>query len=80
MISSIYNHHLMKIPVNEGTTDRIIRLIASILMALASYMWLTGTWQIVLYVFSGMIFVTSVIGYCGLYQILGINTCRLDKK
>ena len=59
---------------NEGSIDRIIRALASVAFAvggLATQGWL----QMLLFVFAGILAVTSLTGFCGLYTLLGISTC-----
>lgn len=56
---------------NEGMIDRGIRIVLGLaLIALA----VTGRWSPWGYV--GIIpLVTGLVGFCGLYQLLGIKTC-----
>lgn len=66
---------------NVGTVDKVIRiLIAIIIVALFYFKVITGTLGIVLLVFAGIFVITSFISFCGLYTILGINTCPAKKK
>jgi len=61
---------------NMGNTDRIIRVIlAAVLLMLiyveiltGPFMWIMGTVSII---FLG----TSIVGFCPLYKLVGINTC-----
>ncbi len=59
---------------NVGTTDRIIRLILGIVIML---------WGIIFDSWWGLlgvpIFLTGIIGWCGLYIPLGISTCKTKK-
>ena len=61
---------------NMGTADRIIRITAAIVIAV---LYFTGTvigaLGIVLLVLSGILVLTSLIGLCPLYSLLGMNTC-----
>jgi putative effector of murein hydrolase LrgA (UPF0299 family) len=55
---------------NLGNTDRLIRIVIGI--ALIGYAYMTG--NTIAYI--GIIpIVTSLIGWCALYSLLGINTC-----
>ena len=67
----------MKIPKNEGNLDRIIRVIAGIVLLLLAFYVLNGIWQTIVYVAAVAMFVTAATGFCGLYKLLKINT---DKK
>jgi uncharacterized membrane protein len=59
---------------NEGNADRIVRAIVAIVLAYISYAYLSGTWQIVLYIIAVILLITALTGFCGLYKLLGINT------
>lgn len=64
---------------NEGPLDRIIRAIAAIILAGSGYLFVSILWlKIVLFVVSGILVFTAITGFCGLYPILGINTCKVD--
>jgi hypothetical protein len=65
---------------NESTTDRIIRVIIGIVAFTAGRFTFTGTISVVFYVIGGIALVTGIIGFCGLYAILGISTKKFDKK
>ena len=66
---------------NMGTADRIIRiLIAALLAYLYFSKKVTGTWGIVLLVVAVVFVLTSLIGICPLYSILGINSCKRKKQ
>lgn len=61
---------------NVGTTDKWIRvIIALIIVALYFGNVITGTLAIVLLVVAGIFILTGFVGFCGLYTLLGINTC-----
>jgi uncharacterized membrane protein HdeD (DUF308 family) len=65
--------------INEGTTDRIIRVIIGSVALVAGFFWLSGTAQIVAYVVGAAALLTGVIGFCGLYALLGVSTCPTKK-
>ncbi len=60
---------------NEGMVDRILRLIVGAALLIAGVMnYLPHS---VLFVVLGIaLIVTGVTGFCLLYRILGIKTCR----
>ncbi|RDB06693.1 YgaP family membrane protein [Runella aurantiaca] len=61
---------------NMGGTDRIIRLIvAAIAVALYFTGTLTGTLGIIALVVAAVFALTSVVSFCPLYTIFGLNTC-----
>jgi len=61
---------------NMGSPDRIIRVILAIVfVVLYSTGTVTGTLGIVLLVLAGIFILTSLVGMCPLYAIVGMNTC-----
>ncbi|MEJ8801856.1 YgaP family membrane protein [Pontibacter sp. H249] len=64
-----------------GIADRTIRLlVAAIIGVLAFAGVITGTWEIVLLVITGVFVLTSLVGFCPLYAIFGLNTCPRTTK
>lgn len=65
---------------NMGTTDRIIRTIIALI---AAYLYfggiVTGTLGIVLVVVAAVFLLTSLVSFCPLYSIVGLNTCSVRK-
>lgn len=60
---------------NMGSTDKIIRIaIAAVLVILYFTGVIKGTLGIVLLVVAAVFVLTSVINFCPLYPILGLNT------
>ena len=64
---------------NMGSTDRIIRLVLAAIMA---YLYfggvVTGTLGIVLAAVAGVFVLTSLVSFCPLYTLVGMNTCKKD--
>ncbi len=62
---------------NMGTLDKSIRVI---LAAVFAYLYfsgtVTGTLGYVLLAFGVIFLLTSLVGFCPLYPLLGINTCE----
>ena len=65
---------------NMGNADRIIRLIVAAVLA---YLYfggvVTGTLGIVLVVVAGVFVLTSLVSFCPLYSLVGLNTCPAKK-
>jgi len=60
---------------NMGTTDKIIRLALSALIAVLYFTnVISGTWAIILGVLAAIFLVTSLVGVCPLYMPFGIST------
>jgi hypothetical protein len=65
---------------NMGTTDKIIRLVlAAIFAGLYFTNTVTGPTGIVLLVLAAVFVLTSLISFCPLYPLVGINTCPAKK-
>ncbi|MBW7921395.1 MAG: DUF2892 domain-containing protein [Rubellimicrobium sp.] len=66
--------------INEGKADRIIRVV----IGAALLIWFfvdstTGFWHWIKLI--GILpLVTGAVGHCGLYSLLGINTCPTKPK
>ncbi len=60
-----------------GSLDKAIRVILAIVFAML-YITKTveGTVGLVLLVLGGVFLLTSIISFCPLYTIVGINTCK----
>lgn len=60
---------------NMGVIDRILRIIlALIVIILYLAGQITGTAAIVLGIIAAIFIITGIIGYCPIYQLLGIST------
>ena len=72
------NQNLMK--SNMGSADKAIRIVLAIVFAgLYITQLVEGTIGVVLLVLGGIFLLTSIISFCPLYTILGINTCEKKK-
>ncbi|MPR31848.1 YgaP family membrane protein [Salmonirosea aquatica] len=61
---------------NMGITDRIVRTVLAITaIALYATGTVSGTLGIVLIVLSAVFLLTSLMSFCPLYTMVGINTC-----
>ena len=66
---------------NMGTTDRVIRVIIAVIVAILYYTGtISGTLGIVLLVLAAIFVLTSLISFCPLYAPFGINTCPAKKR
>ena len=66
--------------VNEGKTDRIIRVILGVVLLLLGLSLSDGFEKTLFYVFGVLSLVTGITGFCGIYSLLGINTCPVKLK
>ncbi|MBK7305706.1 MAG: DUF2892 domain-containing protein [Chitinophagaceae bacterium] len=66
---------------NMGTADRILRIVLAAVIAFLYYnKTITGTLGIVLLVLAGVFVLTSLISFCPLYKLVGLNTCPAKQK
>lgn len=64
-----------------GPIDRIIRLaLAAIVAVLYFTNVITGTLGIALIVVAVVFALTSLISFCPLYPLVGMNTCKKEKS
>lgn len=58
---------------NEGNLDRILRVVAGIVLIGLTLSGTIGAWG-----WLGLVLVaTGAIGYCPIYPLLGMNTCPM---
>jgi len=66
--------------VNMGIADRAIRIVIALVVAVLYFTGITtGVLGITLLVIGGVFLLTSVVGFCPLYRIVGINTCGVKQ-
>lgn len=65
---------------NMGTTDRIFRIIIAAAIGFLYYnKTITGAFGIILLVLAGIFVLTSLVGFCPLYTLMGWSTCPVKK-
>lgn len=65
---------------NVGNTDKGARVIFAAVIAILYYMdIIEGTLAYVLMAVAIILLVTSLLNFCPLYKIFGINTCKIKK-
>lgn len=65
---------------NMGNIDRIVRVLIAVLIAVLFFTnTITGTMGYVFLVIGGIFLLTSLVGSCPLYSLVGVNTCSLKK-
>lgn len=63
--------------VNMGNTDRLLRIVIAIGIAVMYWQGLIeGTLAYVLMALSVIFVLTSLISFCPLYTLIGVNTCK----
>ncbi|MEQ9694945.1 DUF2892 domain-containing protein [Shimia sp. SDUM112013] len=62
-------------PRNEGTLDRALRIIAGLVLLSLVFVGPQTMWGLI-----GIVpLATGLLGYCPLYQVVGLNTCPMKK-
>lgn len=65
---------------NMGNMDRMIRIsVALVVVALYFTGTITGTLAYILLALSGIFVLTSMVSFCPIYSIVGLNTCPTKK-
>lgn len=65
---------------NMGSIDRVVRSILAIVFAALYFTGIvSGTLGLVLVAAAGIFALTSLVSFCPLYPIFGINTCSVKK-
>ena len=60
---------------NMGTIDKIIRIVLAVILAVLYFTGVvTGTLGIILLLFAAVFVLTSLISFCPLYPLIGLNT------
>jgi len=65
---------------NEGNVDRLIRITVGVMALALGYTYFSGFAQTVSYIIGIAGVATGSLGFCGLYNLLGINTCPVKKN
>lgn len=61
---------------NEGTVDRVLRVVAGLVLIGLAARGTIGPWGYI-----GVVpLLTGAIGMCPLYTMLGINTCSVTRR
>ncbi len=62
---------------NMAVIDRIVRTLVAVLVAIGYFTGvLSGTWAIVLGIVAVVFLLTSIVGFCPIYALLGISSKR----
>ncbi|MBN9385568.1 MAG: DUF2892 domain-containing protein [Chitinophagaceae bacterium] len=65
---------------NLGDSDRAIRIIATGLIVILYLLGVVaGIFGDILLVLAAVLLLTSLVGFCPLYRLFGINTCKYKK-
>ena len=63
---------------NESTADRVIRIVIAVIAAIVA--WKTaGVISIIAWVVAAIMALTAIVGFCPLYRIFGVSTCKVRR-
>jgi hypothetical protein len=66
---------------NESNTDRIARVVvAAVAVVLALVVGPGSVGGIILFVVAAIMLGTAAVGFCPLYKVFGVSTCKLPAK
>jgi len=66
---------------NMGSADRAIRVILAVVMAVLYFTGTVGgTLGLVLLILAVVFVLTSLISFCPLYTLFGMNSCKISPK
>ncbi|MDX1350103.1 MAG: DUF2892 domain-containing protein, partial [Putridiphycobacter sp.] len=62
---------------NMGSKDKLIRTLVAVVIAILYFTnIITGTLAIVLAILAIIFLLTSLVNFCPLYTLFGVNTCK----
>jgi outer membrane lipoprotein SlyB len=67
--------------VNEGTKDRVIRVVLGLVLGSLAYAHVggvAGVW--ILGIVGAVSFITGLTGFCVVYRLVGIRTCAVPVR
>ena len=59
---------------NEGTIDRVLRVILGIVLLYVGFFVMSGTWGTLVGLVGFIPLLTGALGWCPLYGVFGLNT------
>lgn len=62
---------------NESNQDRGIRAVVGIIAVLVGLLAVGGFLRALLVIVGLVLVITAAVGFCPLYRLLGINTCKV---
>ena len=61
--------------INESATDRVVRVIAGLVLLSAwVFGWMSGVWMVVFAIVGAILLLTGLVGFCPLYSLFGAST------
>lgn len=76
----LINHKGGSMEKNVGSTDKLIRLILGVVLAVLGIIYLETTLGIIGLILGAVLIITGLVGRCGLYIPFRISTCKVDEQ
>jgi hypothetical protein len=65
---------------NMGSTDKVVRILIAVVIAILYWQGIiAGTLAYVLLSLAAIFVLTSLVSFCPLYTLVGLNTCKVKK-
>lgn len=68
---------------NIGKYERFLRVVLGLILLLVAFNnYVSGTLMWIVYIVGVILFITGIVGWCGLYHVMGCSTeksCGIDK-
>ncbi len=81
LVLLIYKHFIFTMfKTNEGFLDRSLRVTVGAVFISSAHLIMSPSFQTAVYVIGCAMTVTGLIGFCGLYTLLKINTCPVGSQ
>lgn len=71
---------MFKVSPNLSSLDRFLRVILGFAFIYISIWFLIGLIQFIFIIIGLGLLINAITGFCGIYYLLGISTCRVPKK
>lgn len=69
----------MKFEKNVGKVERNLRVVLGLVVGGVG-LFTPGIFRLVLLVVASILIATGLVGFCAVYKVLGINTCKVEGK
>lgn len=65
---------------NVGNADKGVRIVIAVVAAILALTVAGGALKIVLWVVAAIMALTAVVGFCPLYRLFGMSTCKVPAQ
>ncbi|MEI2766620.1 MAG: DUF2892 domain-containing protein [Dermatophilaceae bacterium] len=65
---------------NVGNADKGVRVAIAVVAAILALTVAAGALKVVLWAVAAIMLVTAVVGFCPLYRLFGMSTCKVPAQ